>query len=313
MNFRNALTLLLVTICRSSSIQTRQRYRFGDTCWPNEQTWQAFNQSISGRLVRTFPSAAVCHGPTFDFEECNEAKEEWFNSFWRTNQTGAYTAIAWELGDQECFINSSQKSPCQPGLGKEGTSEYLELRAKKSMSPALFCCRKVRRGYPTCSQVCKCTRPIPGCQKYGPRSVEFLSRIYLQVAADSAHSLGRSSGQGALSIWTHNLKGKQWTDNYVVKGVPNGTKGVPAVTLQPGEQWLGQSSEPPTLHAKPTDGIDVYRAASERNTIVVGGSARSVGAVGGWLLGGGHSAFSNLYGLGVDSKSRCYHDVDNLD
>lgn len=35
---------------------------------------------------------------------------------------------------------------------------------------------------------------------------------------------------------------------------------------------------------------------------MVGGHARTVGAAGGWLTGGGHSAWSNLYGLGVDSK-----------
>ena len=30
----------------------------------DEQTWQSFNESNSGRLVRTFPSAAVCHAQT---------------------------------------------------------------------------------------------------------------------------------------------------------------------------------------------------------------------------------------------------------
>jgi len=35
------------------------------------------------------------------------------------------------------------------------------------------------------------------------------------------------------------LKGRQWNDNFDVKGAPKGTKGVPAVSLQAGEQWLG--------------------------------------------------------------------------
>ena len=47
--------------------------------------------------------------------------------------------------------------------------------------------------------------------------------------------------------------------------------------------------------------IDVYQAAAQQRVIVVGGHARTVGAAGGWLTGGGHSAWSNLYGLGVDS------------
>lgn len=48
--------------------------------------------------------------------------------------------------------------------------------------------------------------------------------------------------------------------------------------------------------------VDVYQAAAQQAVIVVGGHARTVGAAGGWLTGGGHSAWSSLYGLGVDSK-----------
>lgn len=118
------------------------------------------------------------------------------------------------------------------------------------------------------------------------------------------YSLGRSSGQGAFSIWTHNLKGREWTDNYIVKGAPANSKGVPAVTLRAGEQWIGKY-----FLCCATCGmmlivrlIDVYEAATNEGVIVVGGHARTVGAAGGWLTGGGHSAWSNLYGLGVDSK-----------
>lgn len=98
-------------------------------------------------------------------------------------------------------------------------------------------------------------------------------------------SLGRSSGRGAFSIWTHNMKGKEWHENFVPKGSPVGVGGIPAVTLQAGEQWL-----------------DVYRSASEQGVIVVGGAARTVGAAGGYLIGGGHSPFAHFYGLAVDSK-----------
>jgi hypothetical protein len=46
---------------------------------------------------------------------------------------------------------------------------------------------------------------------------------------------------------------------------------------------------------------DVYRAAREHGVVVVGGTSYSVGAAGGWVLGGGHSSLSPQYGLGVDS------------
>jgi len=118
--FKIVLFLLLVAPALSlpSTTSPRRRCRYGDECWPSEQTWQTFNDSVSGRLARTYPSADVCHGQHFDLESCTKAKEEWYNSFWRTNQSGAYTAMAWELGHQQCFVNSSRDAPCQPGLGR---------------------------------------------------------------------------------------------------------------------------------------------------------------------------------------------------
>ncbi|CAG8760219.1 9747_t:CDS:2, partial [Acaulospora colombiana] len=47
--------------------------------------------------------------------------------------------------------------------------------------------------------------------------------------------------------------------------------------------------------------IDVYKAADEHSVVVVGGGSYSVGAAGGWILGGGHSSLSPQYGLGVDN------------
>jgi FAD binding domain len=49
------------------------------------------------------------------------------------------------------------------------------------------------------------------------------------------------------------------------------------------------------------DFANVFQFAEANNITVVGGSALSVGAAGGWLTGGGHSAISNNFGLGVDN------------
>jgi FAD/FMN-containing dehydrogenase len=46
---------------------------------------------------------------------------------------------------------------------------------------------------------------------------------------------------------------------------------------------------------------DLYAFAESNNITIVGGSARTVGAAGGWLAGGGHGALSNTLGLGVDN------------
>jgi hypothetical protein len=116
--------------------------------------------------------------------------------------------------------------------------------------------------------------------------------LYLTVKNTGHDHLGRSSGKGSIAIWTHYMKGRKWHDAFVPHGGQEGVKGVPAVTLQAGEQWL-----------------DVYRDADRNDRIVVGGSARTVGAAGGWFTGGGHSPWSHFYGLGIDSRFKWFRDV----
>ncbi|TFK66371.1 FAD binding domain protein [Pluteus cervinus] len=233
----------------NNHVQARQRYAYGDECWPNANEWATFNSSISGRLARSFPSAAVCHTEEYDGELCDVARTEWTNSFWRTNQTGAYSAILWELGYSQCHINSTKTAPCQPGL------------------------------VPHYSVAAEAISDIQAAVRFA-----YEKDLYIVVKNTGHCFLGRSSGIGALSIWTHNLKGREWHDSFVVDGAPSGTSGVPAVTLQAGEQWL-----------------DVYQDAAAHDVIVVGGAVRTVGAVGGYLTGGGHSPFASKYGLAVDN------------
>ena len=45
--------------------------------------------------------------------------------------------------------------------------------------------------------------------------------------------------------------------------------------------------------------FEAYEAARQYNREIVGGGCLSVGAAGGWLAGGGHSAISPNYGLGT--------------
>lgn len=108
--------------------------------------------------------------------------------------------------------------------------------------------------------------------------------LYLTIKNTGHDHLGRSSGDGSFAIWTHNMKGRDWHDTFIPANAPEHVQGIPAVTLQAGEQWL-----------------DVYQDATAHNRIVVGGSARTVGAAGGYLLGGGHSPWSFYYGLAVDN------------
>jgi hypothetical protein len=89
--------------------------------------------------------------------------------------------------------------------------------------------------------------------------------------------LGKSTGAGALSVWTHYLKDidfLDWSDqNYTGK----------AIKIGAGVQ-----------------GYEAMAAAQQRGLVAVGGECPTVGVAGGYTQGGGHSALSTSFGLGAD-------------
>ncbi|KAF3258158.1 hypothetical protein TWF217_005850 [Orbilia oligospora] len=107
--------------------------------------------------------------------------------------------------------------------------------------------------------------------------------IRLIVKSTGHDFLGRSTGAHALSIFTHSWQEAQFHSDFTPEGCAVSTKGQNAVTISPGMQWQ-----------------DMYRFADEHNSIIVGGGASTVGCIGGFLQGGGHSPLSSIYGLAVD-------------
>lgn len=212
-------------------------------CWPSPFTWSAFNASINGHLVAPRPPAWPCHDPNYDEAACEVVKAQWFDPFWRANQTGAMQDPVWESPD--CGISSPRNVTCKQGF------------------------------VPTYAVVAHEASDVS-------KAVAFAGQHNLRlVVKNTGHDyLGRSSAAGSLSIWLHQLKGMNFTDSFTAAGCSGRTSGVPAVTLGAAEQWL-----------------DVYQAANERNITIVGGAARSVGAAGGWVQGGGHGLLGGLYGL----------------
>jgi FAD/FMN-containing dehydrogenase len=74
--------------------------------------------------------------------------------------------------------------------------------------------------------------------------------------------------------------------------------------------WHGSSFSPKSCNitinvsavtvASGTQMRELYRAAADRNFMIVGGTSTTV-SVGGYLTGGGHSALSPLFGMGADN------------
>ena len=88
---------------------------------------------------------------------------------------------------------------------------------------------------------------------------------------------GRNSGNNTLQLSFKTMKRKSIVDY--------GEKKIPAIRVETGNTW---------------NEVHNYVKENMRSKVVIGGSDPSVG-VAGWALGGGHSPFSSMAGLGVDN------------
>ncbi|GAP93141.1 putative FAD-dependent isoamyl alcohol [Rosellinia necatrix] len=107
------------------------------------------------------------------------------------------------------------------------------------------------------------------------------NNIRLVVKTTGHDFMGKSTGKGALSLWMHNLKDKSIVQSYFD---PNSTYTGPAARLGAGVTG-GEADE-------------FIGAAGYR---VVAGECASVGFVGGYTQGGGHSLLSGAYGMSADN------------
>ncbi|RAL65038.1 hypothetical protein DID88_001146 [Monilinia fructigena] len=106
------------------------------------------------------------------------------------------------------------------------------------------------------------------------------------VIRNTGHDLlGRSTGYGSLEVWIRYLRqGIDFQKTYLPS---NGCKA---------SSWKGSAFRIAGGYVWE----DVYAEATKRNVIVVGGGDPTVGCLGGWAQGGGHSPASRDYGLGAD-------------
>ncbi|KAI5309170.1 hypothetical protein KEM55_003886 [Ascosphaera atra] len=88
---------------------------------------------------------------------------------------------------------------------------------------------------------------------------------------------GKSTGAGAIAIWTHHLKDVQ------VREYNDPVYSGKALKLGAGIQAR-----------------DAYKAADKYDAQVVGGQCPTVGLAGGYTMGGGHSLLASTYGLAAD-------------
>ncbi|KAK4454491.1 hypothetical protein QBC34DRAFT_343125 [Podospora aff. communis PSN243] len=216
-----------------------------DASWPTLEEWTRLNTTLSGALIKPAPPAAACYpGETYRSSTCDFITSGNRTRYHLDHPSGILTE--WTTGST-CVV--PLRNPATPPLKCE------------------------QGGFPV--YVVNATTV-----KHIQIAVNFARNRNLRlIIKNTGHDFnGRSSGAGALSIWTHHLKEFEY---------------IPEMTVG---EYTGRV-------ARVSAGIEMWEVFNHMGTYnmtmpLPGGE--TVGVYGGWTAGGGHHFLSSLYGNGAD-------------
>ncbi|KAH6612777.1 hypothetical protein B0J18DRAFT_441027 [Chaetomium sp. MPI-SDFR-AT-0129] len=214
----------------------------GDARWPKSAEWDRLNATVDGRLIATVPIAQVCHDPTFSPEECAQVEGQWNAAIVMTTRP-AEIMTPW-FQNQSCVAFSDRSTPCDLG---NYASYSIRVSNADDVVAGIGFARK--------------------------------NNIRLVVKNTGHDFFGKSTGKGALSLWTRNLQHKELVQHYNTSYYRG-----PAIKIGAG-----------------VNGKETAEFAAQYGYRFVVGSCPTVGVAGGYTQGGGHSFLSGLYGLGADN------------
>jgi len=215
----------------------------GDTCWPNATEWDNFNQTLGGKLIATVPIASVCHHDSFaqyDAEACAQLQSVWF---------------------VEATHYESSSSVMAPFFANQSCDPFLPVSARCIIG--------------TYNQYSVNASNASDYQK----TIEFVEshNIRLTIRNTGHDYNAKSSGAGAVGIWTHNMK------DILIFDYKSSNYSGKAMRMGAGVQ-----------------GFEAYEAAQAQSLVVVGGNCPTVGIAGGYTQGGGHGPLASRFGLAAD-------------
>ncbi|KJZ74711.1 hypothetical protein HIM_05828 [Hirsutella minnesotensis 3608] len=213
----------------------------GDECWPGPEAWAKLNSTVAGRLIETVPLASPCHDPDYDEAKCSAIREQW--TWPRVHMESSSSIMMNIFTNGSCEPFQPRSSPCLLG-------NYVRY-AVDVAGPGDV---------------------IAALQFAEDHNLRFVIR-------NTGHDLiGRSTGAGALAIWTHHLKSIQVVD------------------------WHDERHRGKALKlGAGVQGLDALEAARREGLVVVTGHCPSVGIAGGYTQGAGHSMLSTAFGLAADN------------
>jgi FAD/FMN-containing dehydrogenase len=213
----------------------------GDREWPSRRDWARLNATVHGRLIGGQPLGQVCYGEDADEAACADIQARWsFPSLYFPDPVNVMSPY---------WLNNT----CSPFLADTEDCTQGNLA---SYAINVTDAEDIAAG-------------LKFAQKHN---------IRVQAKNTGHDYLGRSTGQGSLALWTHNLKGIEFL-NYTSPGYTGA-----AVKLGAGIQ-----------------AFEAYAAAEENGLRIVGGYCPTVGIAGGYIQGGGHGPLLGTYGLAADN------------
>ncbi|KAK0621886.1 FAD binding domain-containing protein [Bombardia bombarda] len=213
-----------------------------DPEWPTADEWTRFNETLGGSLLKPIPPGAACYpGPNYDAAKCTYLlTTAAFSRFYSDDPLTILTD--WAQGGT-CVVSPVATGNCTQG------------------------------GYPVYVVNATTVRDIQLAVNFAR------NRNIRLVIKNTGHDFGgRSTGAGALSIWTHYLKDFEYIPDYEI------------------DRHRGQV-------ARVSAGIEAWELwnyMDKHNTTMVVPGGDTVGAYGGWIAGGGHNSLSSYYGHGSD-------------
>lgn len=227
--------------------------------------WAAFNSSVGGRLRAGTPIGLPCYQMYY-----NGAYVKKTQIGAACNQIQASVASSTFIADNFGGYQNTNWGACQAN----SQSCYLSGAISSNGTNGTCDQGSVPNYYVEVYQVSDVQKTMLFAQVHG---------ITLVVKNSGHDYKGRSSAPHSLALWTHSYRPELLINrNFTPEGCARQTLSV--ITM-----GAGQGFGP------------LYDFAHENNVHVVGGTSETVGAAGGWITGGGHSALSNTLGLGVDN------------
>ncbi|KAJ7617895.1 FAD-binding domain-containing protein [Roridomyces roridus] len=233
-----------------------------------QSVWSQLNSTVGGRLHAGIPFARSCFahvtsgvGGTQDAAACAAVQANYVNHTLLQDSLGGYINTQWET--------------CQ------ATSEQCLLDYQNATD---------QRAFNTPARICsQGSVPDFGIKVNGASDVlaaySFSKQfgVPLVVRGTGHEYKGRSGNPGSLAIWTHGLKSITNAPKFVPTNCPKTVKPRTAVTIGAGVIYE-----------------ELIDFADTNSLTIPAGGCISVGAAGGYPQGGGHSMFSNVYGLAAD-------------